>query len=240
MSDGRGALRYSVPWDLVLGLGPHIRRGTRTSVDRFSAAIAGRIQPAPRLIDLYHLPDNPRFVLAVNHYQRKGLWILHTAAVITQAIRLRYGPGDPPVRWVVTANWPPLKIGRWRFHSPGDWLLPRVAHTLACYPVSFAGTRPAFTARSLRAMLRDASSMNRPIGIFPEGASGVAGKLNPPLPGIGRLLAHLAVADLPVLPAGVSEQDRLMIRFGEPISSELIKKVPDPAALVMERIAGLV
>src|SRR5690242_6156066 len=128
-------LRYPVPWGPVLSLGPHIRRGTRTSVDEFSAAIVKRIRPEPRLVDLDRLPESPRFVLAANHYQRKGLWILHTGAVLTQAIRKRYGPGDPPVRWMVTANWPPVRIGHWQFRSPGDWLLPRVANTLACYPV---------------------------------------------------------------------------------------------------------
>ena len=240
MSDRRGALRYPVPWDLILGLGPHIRRGTRTSVDQFSAAIAGRIQPEPLFIDLDQLPDNPCFVLVANHYQRKGLWILHTAAVITQAIRRRYGPGDPPVRWMVTATWPPLKMGPWRFPSPGDWLLPRVAHTLACYPVSYAGARPAYTARSLRAILRDVPLMNRPLGIFPEGVGGVAGNLNPPLPGMGRLLARLAAAGLPLLPAGISEEERFVIRFGRVISTEEIKRVPDAAALAMERIASLV
>jgi hypothetical protein len=233
-------LRYPVPWGPVLSLGPHIRRGTRTSVDEFSAAIVKRIRPEPRLVDLDRLPESPRFVLAANHYQRKGLWILHTGAVLTQAIRKRYGPGDPPVRWMVTANWPPVRIGHWQFRSPGDWLLPRVANTLACYPVSFAGTKPAYTARSLRVILRDVSTMNRPIGIFPEGVPGLAGKLGPALHGVSRLLGRLAEAGLPVVPAGISEDGGFVIRFSEPISTEEILKAPDAAVLVMERIGRLV
>ena len=126
-----------------MGLSSNIRKGTRTSVDEFTAKIAAHIQPPPLIEGV--LPGDPRFILAANHYQRKGLWILHTATVLTRAIRDRYGEGDPPVRWMVTANWPPIRVGPLSFPSPGDWLLPRVAHALWCYPVSFAGVNPAFT-----------------------------------------------------------------------------------------------
>ena len=115
-------LRYPVPWREVIGLTPHIRRGTRTSVDQFTASIAEHIRPEP-LVD-GKLPDDPRFVLAANHYQREGLWILHTATVLTRLVRDRYGPGDPPVRWMVTANWPPLRLGSFCLPSPGDWPAP--------------------------------------------------------------------------------------------------------------------
>ena len=35
------------------------------------------------MIGLDTLPANPSFVLAANHYQRKGLWILHPCSVVT-------------------------------------------------------------------------------------------------------------------------------------------------------------
>ncbi|HBY61142.1 MAG TPA: hypothetical protein DEH78_15070, partial [Solibacterales bacterium] len=168
-------IRYPAPWDLVFGLTPYIAKGTPRNVDEFSAEIVRRMQPGPVYEGLDRLPEDPRFLLVANHYQRKGLWILHTGAALTQAIRQRYGPGDPPVRWVVTANWPPVRIGPWRFPSPGDWLLPKVAAALGCYPVSFARHNPGFTARSLRRILREAPRSNRPIGLFPEGVAGAAG-----------------------------------------------------------------
>jgi len=101
MSDG---VSYPVPWDLVFGLGPNIVNRTATSVDAFSAGICSRIQPEPLITGWENLPESACFILLANHYQRKGLWILHPAAVLTQAIRRHYGPGDPPVRWIVTAN----------------------------------------------------------------------------------------------------------------------------------------
>ena len=232
-------MQYPVPWDLVRGLTPHLANRTATNIVDFTARIVERMHPAPVIEGLEHLPENPRFILAANHYQRPGLWILHTAAVLTQALVRRYGPADPPVRWIVTANWPPLRLGRWSIPSPGDWLLPRVAEVLQCYPVSFAGHNPAFTARSVRRILKDARTSPAAIGIFPEGVAGAAGKLTAPLPGVDRLLTHLGKAGLPLLPCGVCEAGRLVIRFGELIPAAVVAASPDPAAIAMQRIGDL-
>ncbi len=237
MSD---AVSYPVPWRLIFGLWPNMLYRTPTSVDAFSASVCAAMNRAPEIHGTENLPPAPRFVLAANHYQRRGLWILHPASALTQAIRLRYGALDPPVRWMVTANWPPIKLGPLRFRSPGDLLLPRVADALACYPVSFAGTNPAFTARSLRRILRDLPNLNCPLGIFPEGAGGTASALTDPIPGVDRLLAHLAKHAFAVQPAAISEgQSRLIIRFGRTISCAEILAAPDAAKLTMLRIAGL-
>jgi 1-acyl-sn-glycerol-3-phosphate acyltransferase len=231
---------YPVPWDLVFGLWPNMLRRTATSVDAFSASICSRIQPAPLISGWENLPPSARFILVANHYQRRGLWIMHAASVLTQAIRRHYGPGDPPVRWMVTANWPPIKLGPLRFRSPGDLLLPRVADALACYPVSFAGANPAYTARSLRRILRAAPRFDRPLGIFPEGVGGCAGKLTDPIPGMARLFTHLAKHGLPVQPAGISEgRGRLVVRFGPGISCAELITAPDAALLAMRHIARL-
>ena len=229
-------ISYPVPWRVVFSIGQNIWTGVPTSVDRFSAGFTSRIQPDPVVLGLEHLPDNPRFVLSANHYQRRGLWIAHVASVLTQIVRARYGPGDPPVRWMVTANWPPVRVGPWTLPSPGDWLLPRVAKALCCYPVAFAGANPGFTAKSLHQMLRDVKTLDRPIGIFPEGAGATGGRLSAPLPGVDRLLRQLARRGWPLLPAGVSEDGRFVIRFGPVVSTAELLASEDPAALAMQRI----
>lgn len=209
---------YPVPWDLVFGLTGYIRRGTRRDLNDFTARVVARMQPPPRVEGLEHLPGDPRFVLAANHYQRKGLWILHPASVLTQAVVRKYGPLDPPVRWLVTANWPRWRLGPFSFRSPGDLLLPRVAHALWAYPVSFFGANPAFTARSLRLLLRELPDLGCPIGIFPEGVAGTAGRIGPALPGIDRLLRRMA---RPVVPALIGEDGgRLVVRFAPPVAPE--------------------
>lgn len=209
---------YPVPWDLVFGLTGHIRRGTRRDLNDFTAHVVARMQPPPLVEGLEHLPDDPRFVLAANHYQRKGLWILHPASVLTQAVVARYGPLDPPLRWLVTANWPRWRFGPLSFRSPGDLVLPRVAHALWCFPVSFHGANPAFSARTIRQLLRELPAIACPIGLFPEGVAGVAGTLGPALPGIDRLLRRVG---RPVVPALIGEHSgRLVVRFAAPVPPE--------------------
>ncbi len=229
-----------IPWKLIFGLGPHLLDRTATSVDAFTAEICKGIVPAPVMEGVENLPENPTFVLAANHYQRKGLWILFPAAILTQMIRQRYGPGDPPVRWMVTANWPRVKVGPLSFPSPGDILLPRVADALACYPVSFAGSNQAYTARSIRRILRDAPRAGRPLGIFPEGVGGSAGVFSKPITGVERLLAHLAKSGMPLVPVCISEREgRLVFRVGRVVSAGELVEARDAAELVMERIRGL-
>jgi hypothetical protein len=232
-------IQYPVPWDLVFGLTPHIMHGTQRSVDDFSASVVARMIPEPQILGLQLLPENPRFLLVANHYQRKGLWILHSASVVTQAIRKRYGVGDPPVRWVVTANWPAVRLGPWKFANPGDRLLPRVADALGCYAVSFAKNNPGFTARSIRRLLREAPGVTRPIGLFPEGVAGSAGKLTEPLPGVDRLISHLAKSGMPAVPMAISEAGRLIVRFGETVAAPELAAAPNSAHLLMKRIADL-
>lgn len=233
----RQPVSIKIPWKLILGLGPNIVHRTATSVDAFTAQIVRGITPQPVVEGIENLPANPTFILAANHYQRKGLWILFPAAVLTQVIRQRYGPGDPPVRWMVTANWPRIGIGPLSFPSPGDILLPRVADALACYPVSFAGSNQAFTARSIRRILREAPHAPQPLGIFPEGVGGSAGTLTEAIPGVDRLLVHLAGRCMPVVPVRISETaGRLVFRIGPLIQTSDITRASNAANLVLSRI----
>lgn len=233
-------IQYAVPWRLLAGLTPYIANGRRKNIDEFTRAIVERMQPGPRYEGLELLPDDPRFLLVANHYQRKGLWILHSAAAVTQALVERYGAHEAPIRWLVTANWPRVRLGPLSFPSPGDRLLPKVAHALWCYPVSFAGSNPAYTARSLRAVLKDARGAERPIGLFPEGVAGAAGMLTDPLPGTERLIAQLARAGLPAAPCGISEcEGRFVIRFGAAVPAAELVAAPDAARLAMRHVAAL-
>jgi hypothetical protein len=231
-------LQYPVPWDVISKLGPHILRGTRSEVQTIYRGFVSRMQPPPLFEGLDQLPQTTRFVLAANHYQRPGLWIAHIASVLACAMDDRYHAA-PPLRWLVTANWPRWKLGTLSVRSPGDILLPKVAHAAWCYAVPFAGTNPGMAGRSLRRLLKDTADAQCPIGIFPEGAQATAGKLSPPLPGIGRLFTMLAERGWHVQPAGVSEAGRFVVRFGPPIETAAILEARDAGALILGRIADL-
>lgn len=232
-------LRYAAPWGAIYRLWPAIASGSRHSVDEFSREVVALMQPAPQCKGIENIPVHPRFLLCANHYQRKGMWILHPASAVTQAIRARLGPSDAPVRWVVTANWPACRLGPWKIPNPGDWLLPRVAHALHCYPVSFAGANPAYTARSLRRVLEDARALTAPIGLFPEGVAGTARTIGAALPGVDRLIQLLARRGIPVLPVHIGEEDGLVLHFGSLIEPRILLAAPDAAQFVMARIADL-
>jgi hypothetical protein len=237
--EGPGGLKqYPVPWRDVLSLTPTIGRGGRHDLIAFTRGCVAKLDQPPLVEGLEQLPASPRFVLAANHFQRKGLWILHPASIVTNALQRHYGLDNPPVRWVVTANWPPLKLGPWRMPSPGDWLLPRVAHALHAYPVSFAGEDPSLTARTYRALLSEARTLARPLGLFPEGVAGTALAEAPPLPGVERLLVLLARQGIPVVPCRFSEYGGLLrARFGPLIPAAEIESAAAEAALcVMKAI----
>jgi hypothetical protein len=106
------------------------------------------------------------------------------------------------------------------------------------FPVPFAGTEPRKAARALLALFHSLTRKPEVIGVFPEGAKAVAGKLNPPLPAAGRLFQQFAARGLPVLPARVSESaGRLVVSFGPAIPPETLRCSPDPGELVMHAIA---
>ena len=102
--------------------------------------------------------------------------------------------------------------------------------------MSFAETNPALTARAYRALQKDAKTIDPPLGIFPEGVAGTAAKMARPLPGVERLFVTLAKLGLPVVPCGMHETDRLVVRFGPPISPAELTSAPNAADLIMTRL----
>jgi 1-acyl-sn-glycerol-3-phosphate acyltransferase len=228
-------LRYPVPWDLVFSLAPHIARRTQAPTAALLASLVDRMPAPPLFHGLENIPASPPFVIAANHYQRRGLWIAHSTAAIAHAVAQRT-PRETPFRWLVTANFPPLRLGPWKLPSPGDLFLPHVARALGYFCVPFAASNPARTARSLLAALRQAPRCV--LGIYPEGAQAGAASIGPPLPGMDRLFRLLAQRNLPILPARISgNSTQFVIEFLPPVSPAQLAANPVPATTVMDLIA---
>lgn len=230
---------HPVPWRQVFALNPYIWAATPAPMGRLYHEIASRLVPEPEVVGSHTLPAEPRFLLVANHYQRRGLWIAYPASVIASALGRHYALPDPPIRWLVTANWPRWRIGPLSVPSPGDWLLPRVAAAASCYPVPFAGMDPLRAARSLRRLLNDAATSNGPFGLFPEGVAGEAERPAPPLPGAARLIRRIAASGRLTVPVRISEaNDRLRVHFLKPVPAQELLTQADPAKYLMSRITS--
>ncbi len=228
-------LRYPVPWDVVFALGPHIAKRTPAPTAALLASIVERMPAPPLLEGIEHIPTVPPFVVVANHYQRRGLWIAHSTAAIAHAVARRAG-AHTPLRWIVTANFPPLRLGPLRLASPADGLLPHVARALGYFSGPFASWDRPRTARARLTAVRESSSCV--LGIYPEGAHAVAGPIGPPLPGMGRLFHRLALRGLPVVPVRISDNcSQLILQFFPPIPPSRLAFEPAPASAVMDLIA---
>jgi 1-acyl-sn-glycerol-3-phosphate acyltransferase len=207
---------YHLPWGRLPAVSRDLLAGRRRSLRADCAAMVARLQPAPRLAGVGHIPANGPFVLVANHYQRRDLWIGWAGALLTHAVACRRG-GDPPVHWLVLGG---LACAG-RPEPLTSWAFPRVAHNWGMVPLPrYAGpaARAVAVARFVHLALPLPRGRGRPVGLFPEGERGGTGPPGPARPGTGSLLLLLARAGVPTLPAAVWEASdrRLCARFGTP------------------------
>ena len=191
-------------------------------------------------VDGENVPTTGPFCLVANHYQRPGLWIGWTGALVSVAVAERRG-GEVP-RWLVLGDLP-IQLGRWRFSLPGAaWAFERVATVWGLVPMTGFenAVNRAHSLRRLLGLLRAGEGA----GFFPEGASGTAARLGPALPGTGRFLRLLARRGVAIIPVGVREADgKLVARFGRPITGWPDDREGPPddrqlGAFVMQQIAA--
>ena len=226
--------RYPFPWDLFAGLARDLPAGRR-SLAREAAEMTGRMNPPPVVQGVDEIPSAGAMMVAVNHYQRRGLWIAWTASAVTAAVAARRG-GDPPIRWLVTGG---LRWRQWEGKG-GEvplmrQLLRRVAdvYGMTALPLSGSGRRAA----ALRAWLRF-SEQGEVLGVFPEGLAGRHAALGRPEEGFDALARWLAAHAIPIVPCGVTEvEGRLRVCFG---SRVYLTTEDAPGERVMEAIAALV
>ena len=98
---------------------------------------------------------------------------------------------------------------------------------------------PPCPARGAGPLLKAANPPDRPPGISPKGVAERGFQMAPPLPGVERLFVTLAKLGLPVVPCGMHETDRLVVRFGSPISPAELESAPNAAEPIMARIRCL-
>ncbi|KPK47339.1 MAG: hypothetical protein AMJ77_03430 [Dehalococcoidia bacterium SM23_28_2] len=178
--------------------------------------------PYPRQVrGLENVPSEGPFVLIANHYGRRGLQTYHHAMFITTVIA-KHRPHAPNIRWVITSEWYGYHLGVvpipvWLIR----WIFRRVANLYGLVVMPRQASLAVGRAAVLRRLARLAQ--REPVGLMPE--AGGSGTLREPLEGSGLFLRALSERGLPLVPAGVwEEDDTLVVRFGEPFALSADRK----------------
>jgi hypothetical protein len=186
--------------------------------------VVGLMDPSPRVDGLHFVPPRGAFALVANHYQRGRWWVGWAAAAITHAVAGARDAAAREIHWVALSEWRWFELGGlWVPHPLTSILFQRAARIWGLITMPSRPSDVAGRARALRQVLlylgrspdgEDAPAAV-PVCLFPEGRASV--ELLEALPGTGALLARLSSRGVPLLPAGVYEEDEgLVVRFGAP------------------------
>jgi hypothetical protein len=212
---------YKFPRLPLARFGLDLFLGRRRSLLKDSQTVMAANPCRRQVRGLENVPSEGSFVLVTNHYARPGLQVYHCGMFITTVIVERR-PLSPDIRWIITSEWYGYRMGpipippwliRWLFRRAGKVyglvIMPRRA--------SLAVGRAAVLRRVARIAQRE------PIGLMPE--AGGSGILREALEGSGLFLQALSERGLPLVPAGVwEEDDTLIVSFGEPFALSVAKE----------------
>ena len=226
--------RYPFPRRWILEMGQAMLFKTPRSIVEDSALAVHSMPVAPQVSGLEHLPPEGSFVLLANHYQRPGLWIGWSGAVLIEAVTSQR---DVEIQFVTTDR---ARVGR--FEVPGThWIFERVATVWGLQRVTPGvfgvrdERRQRYALLHLMRVLRRRSQPPVCLIMMPEGDEGTASGLIEPVPGSGRALAAISGLGIPLVPAAVWEEDgRLQVRFGQAFA--LASNADDLADKGQERV----
>jgi hypothetical protein len=214
---------YAFPRLPLVGFGLDLLLGRSRSFLNDSQTVMAANPYRRQAQGLENVPSEGPFILVTNHYARRGLRAYHFAMFITTAIAQRR-PLSPAICWVITSEWygyhvGPIPIPVWLIR----WVFRRVAKVYGLVVMPRQASRAVGRAAVLR---RIAKIVQRePIGLMPE--AGGSGVLLEPLEGSGLFLQALSERGLPLVPAGVwEEDDTLMVSFGQPVALSVAKEGP--------------
>ncbi len=213
-------VRYRYPLRFFLEMGPHLLTGKPRSF-RADCALAVRALPKRPIVDgKEHVPSTGSFVVVVNHYQRRDLWIGWPGGLLSDALWTAR-PELAACHWVITDR--AVVDG-----ASVAWTRPlfrRIAQVWDLIPVTPPEARDAQASGSqLHALRTCLRALNRADGqhvclvICPEGESGSTRGLARATPGSGRSLLALTAVGVPLVPAAVYEEPNgaLHARIGAP------------------------
>jgi 1-acyl-sn-glycerol-3-phosphate acyltransferase len=181
--------------------------------------------PVPPLVRGHdHLPTQGPLLLAVNHYERPGLWMVWPALLVSHLVQERTG-GD--THWIAIEEWESFSFKG--IPIPPEATRAVFARTFATYGI-IAMPSPhapvAARAAAMRAAARDIKA-GKIIGLMPEGDVGPTPELLEAREGVGTFVLLLAGAGGRVVPTGIYEEGQhLVVHFGPPVDLALPESLP--------------
>jgi len=236
--------KYSYPHGLLARIAFDAALLRRRNFRTDARACIANLHPQLKVFGETNIPQHGPCVVTVNHYRRDGFAAQWIALAIAAKV-----PFD--MHWTMTGEW--TFPGKW--YAPAGRPLSRfVLHRLArvygftSMPPMPPRPRDVETrAKSVRTVLDIVKHTQSPIlGLAPEGADSVDGKLARPASGLGRFGLLLSNAGLQFVPVGACEMDGVfIIHFGSayqlsvPGGLTSAEKDAQAAQIVMNNIAQL-
>ncbi len=163
-------------------------------------------------------------VIAANHYERPGMWMVWPAIFLARLIRERTG-GD--THFVAIETWESLKLFGLEIPPPLiKFIFERSFQVWGVLAMAPPNAPASARARSMRATVCEVRE-GKIIAIMPEGTVGPTPELLPAREGVGLFLNLLNGTGAPILPVGIFEEEgRLVAQVGEPLSLHAPRDLP--------------
>ncbi|MBM3127076.1 MAG: hypothetical protein FJ009_00390 [Chloroflexi bacterium] len=215
------APRYAYSLRLLLPL-LRVGLGIRSSLSRDGALLLRGAHPPPRVLHPENIPPASPFILTINHYDRPGLGAWWTVAALVTAIAARRARDPREIHFAMAREWwYPRGFRKWIKQPLTRWFFGQIGKAYGTIRLPPALGLEEFRGAGAPA-IRGALALTRGdnpelVGIAPEGHTGAGFALRQPPRGAGLFLLLLTRDHIPILPAGIFEDDGVLtVNFGAP------------------------